>query len=437
MSSDNLTPFQKTQKYLAGGPATLSKNWSRFPANVPRYLLRGASAYVYDTDGKEYIDCIAGLGPVLLGHNYYHVRAAVERQLQLLVSSSLPTLLEGELAERLVEAIPGAEHIRWACNGKDVTEAAVRLARHVTGKRGVIFCGYHGGFSDYLATTDKAGGVLPEVKTWNLQVPWREFQTLEDALSLFSGDLAAIMLEVPPERFGTPIEDTRRVIEAYKRYAQESNALFILDEIVTGFRYGLRGAQGYYGVQADLVTLSKGMANGYPCAALTGPRALMRYFEGGEVFLSTTFGAWPVGLAACGAVLDVLSGEHPALVHAGTALCAHLADLQSHYSLPCTLRGNFGRIVIDWHDAYGFTAMEYHTLWLQTLCAHGVIAGTAILPMTCWNGTVLNQVFTACTAAAQGIAEAVKMGTVSQRISGKTISGVFQRYAPQGIAESS
>lgn len=440
---------QRAAAVLAGGPATLSKHSARFPQGLaPAFLAYGQGARVWDTEGHRYIDTIAALGPVLLGHNHHPVTEAVWHQAERLASSSLSTTLEVQVAEQLVAMMPGVEMARFALNGKDVNEAAVKLARHVMGKHHIIYCGYAGGFPDYLITTDKHGGLLPHSILYNHQIPWRDWAALNTVLQEgarvgsahahadhpLSENLAALILEVPPEPFGTPPDETAAVLRRYADAAHAAGALFILDDVVTGLRYGLAGAQGYYGVHADLITMSKAMANGYPCAALLGPRALMQAFDGGQVFLSTTFGANPIGLAACKATLAALHEPEPLarLKRFGGMVGQALNDYAAVSHVPASVRGMYARYVLDWDDVPNVgTAAEWRTLWLQELCKRGVLASVPWFPMTCYSEE-LTQELTQAIADTCGALEAVVDGkrAMQDALECPVIEDVFgQRYA--------
>lgn len=430
--------IERSQDVLAGGPATLSKCPSRYATPLaPSVLVSGTGAFVTCADGEVYIDTVAALGPVILGHSDAAVNLAVYKQIDAMACSTLTTPLETEVAEMLCAIIPGAEQVRFATNGKDVTEAAIKLARHVTGKRHVVYCGYHGGFSDYLITTDKAGGLLPSLSNFNHQVPWRDFEALDHVINgcptiPARNDLAAIILEVPPELpFVLPAE-TAVVLRRYADMAHTLGALFILDEIVTGLRYAIGGAQEYYGVQADLVTISKALGNGHAIAALMGQRDLMQEFEGGKVFLSTTFGGNPIGLAAAHATINELQSKshgRERLETWGTMLYRQLQEAMAYHVAPCTLRGNFARMVLDWHDIPGIaTAAQLHTLWLQETAKRGVLFGVPIFPMTCYEEAVVDQVMKAVKQALEFMTVA-NPGDIEELLEVPVISDVFQRYA--------
>lgn len=439
--------WSRAEHVLAGGPATLSKHPSRYPWGIaPKFIQRGNGARVWDVDGNEYIDMVAALGPIILGHNNEHVSKAVSQQIDSanygLISSTLPTPLEIQVAEMLCAIIPGAEQVRFASNGADVTNGAVKLARYVTGKRHVVYTGYHGGHDAYLSTTDKHGGVTPLTHLWNHQVPFGQFNFLEEidaklhlssslSTQVSSFDFAAIVVEVPPVADYVSVAAMRDILNQYKKIAHDSGALFILDEVVTGFRYGLSGSQGVYGIQADLACFSKSMANGYPCAAITGPRDLMKAFEGGKVFLSTTFGANQVGLAACEATLEVLRDTSALrnLHDYGDRLGRILKNFIADYRIPATLRGNNARMVIDWHFDQSADEDELKTLWLQETNQRGVLFGIPIFPMTCYDEEIL----TAINDAARQAFEVIHQVTDGRRRIGDVlrcpvIRDVFNRY---------
>ena len=439
MSTLNTALWQRAQRVLAGGPATLSKHPGRFPMGLaPMFLDRGEGAYVWDVDGRRYLDTIAALGPILLGHDNGAVSDAVQAQACRLTSASLSTRLEVEVAERLVEIVPGAEQVRFASNGADVTNAAIKLARYVTGNQHVIFCGYHGGHDSYLATTDKDGGVLACLKTYNHQVPWGNEDAILDCLDSCYRDLAAIMFEVPPAPWGEGLDTTRHIMTRYGEFARSAHALMIVDEVVTGFRYGLGGAQALYGVQADLACFSKGMANGFKLAALTGPRHLMQAFDGGRVFLSTTFGGEAMALAACQATLDVLE-QTPALDHLhwyGSGVGNNLAGLLAKYAIQARLRGNYARMVLDWQAVPGIaTADELRTLWLQELLRHNVLASIPLFPMCCYTDEIVEELCGACEAACTVLAQVVhEQRPIGDVLECPVIYDVFQqRHSAQEL----
>ena len=426
--------WKRAEKVLAGGAATLSKNPDRFAQGVtPLVLTHGKRGAVWDVDGNKYLDTIGALGPVILGYDDPQVYAAVISQARQGVSFSLPHVLEIEVAEILVDAIPSCEMIRFGKNGADATQAAVRLARHVTGKQHIICSGYHGGHDWYMASTDKANGILPQVKEYTHQCRWQDGAQFDELCDLTDRDLAAIIVEIPPPVWGTDhVQDYFDWLVSLQRHAHDTGAVFILDEVVTGFRYGIGGAQAFYGIVPDLTCLGKAMANGYPLAALGGRRDLMQHFANGEVFFSTTYGGEAVSLAAARATLlklhapSVLRDLH----YAGELLGMRLAKLLEDTGMPATLTGTPGRLVLTWHDTAQAKANIYKTLWLAGTIAQGVLHGGPLFPMACWRDADVDLIMRGARMTCETIAAYMATDTLEAALGEiPPIQDVFgQRY---------
>ena len=379
--------LSRAQSVLAGGTGTFSKHSSRYPAGLaPDALVRGNGPYVWDTQGRRFLDTVAALGPILLGHGHFAVTEAIIHQLAHGTSFSMLHPLEVEVAELLCEVIPCAEMVRFARNGTDVTNATVRLARAITGHQHMLFMGYAGGGMDsYGITTDKAAGILPQLHPYNHQLAWGNVSTVPRHAW---NDLAGIMIEVPPFPWGSPSQHDRQTLQAYHKVAHDCGALFILDEIVTWPRYGLAGAQGVYDITPDLCTVSKAIANGVPLAALVGQRQYMERLNQGDIFMSYTFAGETTALAAAKAVLTILRDTDAlANLHKqGTRLGDGLQVLFHEYALPATLWGNYARLSVRWQDVPGVaTNQELRTLWLAEMARRGVLWGIGVcFVMACW-----------------------------------------------------
>ena len=385
----------RAERVLAGGPGTFSKHMSRYPQGIgPEALIRGDGCYVWGTDGRRYLDTVSALGPLLLGYNHPAVTDAILDQLAAGTSFSMLHPLEVEVGELLCEILPCAEMCRFARNGTDVTNMAIRLARAFTGKRHALFVGYHGGGSDsYGITTDKRAGILPELARYNHQIAWGDFVALAEALETSHDDLAVIMAEVPSRlwgqnRFGHWFPDVKNMLHNYTAAAHRHGALFVLDEIVTFPRYHLGGAQTLYGVTPDLCTISKALANGLPLAALVGKRQVMDRLNIGDIFASYTFSGETTALAAAKAVLTTLR-DTDALANLQTQGQRYGDGLQAlfrEYALPVTLLGNYARLAVRWQEVPGVaTSQELRTLWLAEQARRGVLAGIGVVfPQCCW-----------------------------------------------------
>jgi glutamate-1-semialdehyde 2,1-aminomutase len=279
--------------FVTGTCSTYSKTLFRdLPAYPPR-LARARGAMVWDTEGKPYLCWNSCLGAISLGYAHSAVNLAIRHQLADGCAFSLPHLLEEETAALLCQCA-GTEQLRWCKNGSDATEAAVRLARHVSGHEAIVTTGYHGSHSDLVTSTPgKDGGVLPGCSMQTIPVP-----SAQDLLSYLEAEPVAAVVAEPVFADGTswPWQEIKTACHAV-------GALLIFDEVVSGFRYRLGSALP--DVVPDLYCFGKGIANGLPLACVTGPRELMQEYEQ-DVFFSSTAAAECLSLAACRATLRVM-----------------------------------------------------------------------------------------------------------------------------------
>jgi glutamate-1-semialdehyde aminotransferase len=318
--------LQRAERLIPAWTQTLSKNPTQWLRGVaPAYVARAEGAYVWDVDGRKFLDFPMALGPVILGHGDPRVTAAIERQLRDGITYTLPHPLELDVAQRIVDRVPGAEMVRFGKSGSDATSAAVRLARAITGRDHVLSGGYHGWHDWSVATTSRADGVPAAVRALTIAFPYGDLEALDAALARAAGDVAAVILEpsgatLPPEGYLQAVADRTRA----------AGALLVFDEIITGFRLGPGGAQERYGVQADLVTFGKALGNGMPISALAGRAELMRPLN--DVFFSGTHGGEALSLAAAAATLDALDDAAYARLHGlgGTLRDAIAASIARH-----------------------------------------------------------------------------------------------------------
>lgn len=287
-------------KVIPGATQTFSKGFNQFVQGVsPVFLERGKGSHVWDVDGNEYIDYIMALLPNILGYAYKAVNDAVKAQLEKGVSFSLPHPLEVELAEKLVEIIPCAEMVKFGKSGSDATSGAIRVARAYTGKDMILFCGYHGWHDWHIGATTRNLGVPKQVSELTQNFKYNDIEDLSNLFKRYKGKVAAVIME--PMNFYEPLEG---YLQEVKNICHKNEALLIFDEIVTGFRFSLGGAQELFNVIPDIATFSKVIANGFPLSAIVGKREIMEKFT--DVFYSLTFGGETVSLAAAIATLKEL-----------------------------------------------------------------------------------------------------------------------------------
>jgi glutamate-1-semialdehyde 2,1-aminomutase len=291
--AESLNWLARAKKIIPSAAQTYSKSYRYYcEGEAPAFIERGKGSHVWDVDGNEYIDYVMALGPITLGYNNAAVNEAIIEQLCKGIIFSQPATLEVELAEKLVKIIPCAEMVRFVKNGSDATAVAVRLARAVTGKELVLACGYHGMKDWYIGSTENNHGVPLSVRELIKTFPYNDLDTLEQLIIANDGKIAAIIME--PVRVEPPAQG---YLEGVRKLADRYGIVLVFDEVVTGFRIGLSGAQGYYGVAPDVAALGKGMANGMPISAVVGRADIMQLIDQG-VFVSLTFGGEALSLAA-------------------------------------------------------------------------------------------------------------------------------------------
>jgi glutamate-1-semialdehyde 2,1-aminomutase/spore coat polysaccharide biosynthesis protein SpsF len=293
----------RADEVIPTGTQTFSKAARSHVGNIsPLYIDHGDGAHVCDVDGNEFIDYILGLGPVTVGYADERVNAAVTEQLERGTLFPLPGEAEIELAERLCELIPAAEMVRFGKNGSDATSAAVRLARAYTGRERIAYCGYHGWQDWYAASTIRDRGIPDCIKPLSMGFQYNDLENLVALFEEHGDEIAAVIMEPVSEELP---EDN--FLAAVRDVAHDNGALLIFDEIITGFRVSMGGAQEHFGVTPDLAAFGKGMANGFPLSALVGREDVMRELE--EVFFSFTFGGELASIAATQRTIDILQEE--------------------------------------------------------------------------------------------------------------------------------
>ncbi len=284
--------FKKVVQKIPLATQTFSKSYLQYVKGVaPLFATHAKGAYIWDVDGNKYLDLINGLLPVILGYQYKAVDDAIRAQLNKGIIFSLPSLLEYELAQLLTKHIPCAEMVRFGKNGSDVTTGAIRLARAVTGRDYVAACGYHGWHDWFIGSTTRHLGVPQSTRDMTHKFVYNDLDSLKKLLEAHPGKFAAVIME--PMNYEEP---NPGFLEGVRDLAHAHGALLIFDEVITGFRFSLGGAQKLLKVTPDLATFGKSMANGMPVSALVGKREYMQKID--DIFYSFTNGGEALSLAA-------------------------------------------------------------------------------------------------------------------------------------------
>ena len=307
------------------GAQTFSKSKLQYPQPSPLFATHGQGALVWDVDGNEYVDLVSALLPNVLGYRDPDVDSAIRRQLNSGISYSLATELEAELAETLCRLIPCAEAVRFGKSGTDATSAAIRLARGFTGRDRILICGGYHGWADW--SVERNRGVPENVRKLTTRIKFGEWADLISATTNCWSNFAAVIAE--PE--GNP-----EYLKKLRQFCDDTGTVLIFDEVITGFRFDLGGAQKLYGVTPDLATFGKAMANGMPLSAIVGRRDIMNLMAPPDnIFYSGTFFGEAISLAASIATIKKLEREDiiPQLWATGLNLSDRVETMTANYGL--------------------------------------------------------------------------------------------------------
>ena len=312
--------FRRAQNVLPGGVNSPVRAY-RAVNMAPRFITRADGPYIWDEDGRRYIDYVCSWGPMILGHNHPIIREAVEAAVRDGLSFGAPTRREVEIAELMVQCVPNIEMVRMVNSGTEAVMSALRLARGVTGKDKLIkFAGCYHGHSDSMLVEagssalaggcPSSAGVPADIAKHTLTVQFNDLSSVEELFLAHENQVAAVIVEPVAANMGV-VGPAPGFLEGLRSFCDRYGALLIFDEVITGFRLGLGGAQEYYGVRADLVTFGKIIGGGMPVGAYCGSRALMEHVAPcGNVYQAGTLSGNPVAMAAGLAQLHYLQA-HP------------------------------------------------------------------------------------------------------------------------------
>jgi glutamate-1-semialdehyde 2,1-aminomutase len=441
-------------RVIPGGAHTYSRGFDQFPSNAPQILERGDGAYVWDPTGRRYLDYGMALRAVTLGYAYPAVADAAAREIWKGNNLTRASTTELAAAELIVDLIPSAEMVKFAKNGSNVTTAAAKIARALTGRKYVCIPRQHPFFSfdDWvIGTTPITRGIPQEHAATTLTFDYGDIASLQRLFDEFPRQIAGVMLE--PATTITPCRPSCRHVFSYdqpcpdcsangssflhavQRLCRENGALFILDEMITGFRWHLSGAQTYFGVEPDLSTFGKGMANGFSVAALVGRRDVMEVGsiskQGAErtFLLSTTHGAEMSGLRAFIETVQVYR-QHDVCRHLwrygerlreGFEKLANECGVSAHFNL----EGPAISLNYVTRDASGNSSMPFRTLFSQEMVRHGVLMPWIAVSLA-HGEAELDLTFDAAKNALCIYAQALEHG-VDKYLEGPPIKPVFRK----------
>ena len=423
----------KAHRLIPGGAHTYAKGDDQFPEQSPAFIVRGKGCHVWDVDGNEFIEFGMGLRAVTLGHAFEPVVEAAYQQMRLGLNFTRPAKIELDVAEALLAVIDGADMVKFAKNGSDVTTAAVKLARAYTGRDLVAICGDQPFFSIddwFIGTTEMNAGIPHAIIELTLKFPYNDLDALRELFDRHPGRIACVLMEAEA---ATP--PAAGYLHRVKELCEERGALLVFDEMITGFRWHLGGAQKFHGVVPHLSTFGKAMANGFAIAALAGNREVMRLggldHDQPRVFLlSTTHGAETHALAASLETMRIYREQNVVefLWRQGERLRAlvnqSIAEnrLQGVFELigrPCNL-------VFATRDSDRNPSQSFRTLFLQELIRRGVIAPSFVVSFSHTDADI-NRTAEAVFEAHRVYRKAMDEG-IHKYLEGRPVKPVGRRY---------
>ncbi|NNM95491.1 MAG: glutamate-1-semialdehyde 2,1-aminomutase [Bacteroidia bacterium] len=398
-----ITRFTKSDLYrktihglIPGGAHTYSKGDDQYPERSPAAIAYGKGAYVWDIDGNKFLDCSMGLTSVSLGHAFEPVLASVRNELKKGVNFQRPSVIEKTTAEKFLALIPGHDMVKFAKNGATVTTAAVKLARAKTGRKLIAFPSDSPFYSYddwFIGKTVCNKGVPDEIANLSVTFQSCNIESLKALFKKFPGKIACVITEPERNICGNGCDCKTGVSDFLKQaieLTRKNGAVFIADEMITGFKTHLPGTMAKYGIVPDLATWGKGIANGFSFCALTGKKEIMELggiTKTGEekVFLiSTTHGAETHALAAALATIDVFKKKK--VIEKNHTLCRNLTGICKSLLHDLGMEGYITIIPCEWmplfvfKDADGNVSQGYRTLMMQEMIKRGVLFYGAFVP---------------------------------------------------------
>jgi glutamate-1-semialdehyde 2,1-aminomutase len=393
----------RLQRVIPGGAHTYSKGSDQFPSNAPQIFERGEGVYLFDPDGKKFLDFGMGLRSVLIGYAEEQINTKAIEYLKKGMNLTRPSMIELEAAELMTDLIPTADMVKFTKNGSTAVTAAVKLSRAYTGRKKIAICADHPFFSYddwFIGTTPMSKGVLEEHSEFTMAFKYNDITSLEKIISENINEIACVLLEplavdcpsTPQAQGGccgqkkcsrAKKDSNDSFLHKVQELCKKNGIVFILDEMITGFRWGLAGAQGKFNLNPDLSTFGKAMANGFPLACVVGKREIMSQGSIEELgkerlfLISTTHGADMASMGAFVANVDFMKREpvEERVWDFGSQLitkmnqCAVNRGLEKYFQVfgpACSPR----YVTFDSNEK---TSLEFRTLFVQEMLKRGIL----------------------------------------------------------------
>jgi glutamate-1-semialdehyde 2,1-aminomutase len=382
------TLFNEAQSVIPGGVNSPVRAFAGV-GGTPVYFKRAQGAYVYDADDNQYIDYVASWGPMILGHAHPNVIKAVQEKAEDGLSFGAPTEIETEIANKVVELVPSVEMVRFVSSGTEATMSAIRLARGYTGRDKIMkFEGCYHGHSDSLLVKAGSGaltlgvptspGVPASLAELTLTLTFNDIDQVKQAFEQYGEQLACVIVE-PVAGNMNCIPPVPGFLEGLRDLCTQYGVVLIFDEVMTGFRVALGGAQAYYGVTPDMTTLGKVVGGGLPVGAFGGKREIMEHIAPlGPVYQAGTLSGCPVAMAAGLKTLELVSKEgfYKALEHKVEKLTSGIMEAAKQSGIPMAenhVGGMFGLFFTDAETVTGFQGTSACDLGRFKQFFHGML----------------------------------------------------------------
>ena len=385
--------YEKAKKAIPGGVNSPVRAFQSVDKEYPIFIKSGNESRLYDEDGNEYVDMIGSWGPMILGHNYPQVLEIVKKELENGTSFGLPTKKEVELAELVKSCFPSIEKLRLTTSGTEAAMASVRLARAFTGKNKIVkFEGCYHGHSDSLLVKAGSGlltfahqdsnGITEGVVKDTITLPFGDFEKLKETLES-EKDIACVIIEPIPANMGL-IETKKEYLEKIREITEKEKIVLIFDEVISGFRISLGGAQEVFGITPDLTVLGKIIGGGYPVGGFGGKKEIMDLISPvGNVYHAGTLSGNPISVAAGIETISILKKNTEIYENINTKtenLVNQINELIKKYSIPASVN-HFGSLFtiffskekVDTLEKAISSNDEFYSIYFDTMLENGII----------------------------------------------------------------
>jgi glutamate-1-semialdehyde aminotransferase len=360
---------ERSKKVIPHLTQTFSRASTTFVDGVyPVYVKSAKGSHIVDVDGNDYIDYLLGLGPITLGYNYPKVNAAITKQLKNGILFSLPHPIEVELSELLCKVVPHTEMVKFEKSGSNAVTGAVRASRAITQKDGIAYCGSGGVWHDWYASSISRNLGVPKFNQKLIKIfDYNDSDGLEQIFADNPKKIGTIVLE--PTIYEKP---SKTFLKKVRKIANQNDAVLILDEVVTGFRFDLGGAQQYFDIKGDLVCFGKGMGNGLPISSISGRTEYMKIFD--KLWVSTTNASETLSLAGTYATITEMKNKNSISKcwNMGKKLFENWNKIAKKYDLDVKMIGYPIRMTLKCYNSKQKESLQLKALILQEMVKKGI-----------------------------------------------------------------